>query len=101
MHLASRLKVFLLIVGDIIVLYAALLITLALRSGTGFSEPLLDVHLRPFTIIFIPWLVIFYVSGLYDLRCLRNNIESLKTLSLSIFVNAIVAILLFYLIPSF
>lgn len=97
----QKLKTFFLLLGDIVALYVALIATLALRYGGGFYEQLVDVHLTPFTIVFIPWLIIFYIAGLYDLRRLRNNIDFFKTLSLSLGTNAFLAVLIFYLVPSF
>ena len=52
-------------------------------------------------IIFVLWIIVFYIAGLYDLRRLRNNLDFLKTLFLCLGVNAALAILLFYLIPAF
>src|SRR5208283_2841563 len=101
MTLKSKATILLLFLGDIVALYAGLLLTLLLRYGGGFYQEFLDVHAAPFTIIFIPWLLVFYIAGLYDLRRLRNNIDFLKTLALSLIANAVIAILLFYLVPSF
>ena len=84
MKLGNRSKILLLLIGDIIALYAALFITLGIRYGGAYYEQFEDVHALPFTIIFIFWIIIFYISGLYDLRRLRNNLDFLKTLSLSL-----------------
>jgi exopolysaccharide biosynthesis polyprenyl glycosylphosphotransferase len=97
----AKALVFLLFVGDIAALYAALFISLALRYGGSFYKEFVDTHAVPFTVLFIPWLIIFYVSGLYDLRRLRNNLAFLKTLALALAANAIFAALLFYLVPLF
>ena len=101
MSLRSRIKPVLLLLGDIVALYAALFATLALRYGNDFYDQFLNVHAAPFTIVFVPWLLIFYIAGLYDLRRLRNNLDFFKTLALSLIANAMVAALLFYLLPSF
>lgn len=101
MALRHKVAVFLLFLGDVLILYVTLFLTLALRYGTGFYREFADVHARPFTIVFIPWLLVFYTAGLYDLRRLRNNLDFLKTLALSLVTNAIIAALLFYLVPSF
>lgn len=90
-----------LILSDIILLYVALLLTLLVRYGAGFYEQLVDHHFTPFTIIFGVWLIIFYIAGLYDFRRLRNNLDFLKTLGLTLFVNALLSVLFFYLIPVF
>ena len=101
MTLRHRATIFLLFLGDVAALYAALLLTLALRYGGGFYGEFVNVHFAPFTIIFVPWLLVFYIAGLYDLRRLRNNLDFLKTLSLTLVTNAFIAVLIFYLVPSF
>ncbi len=73
----------------------------SIRYSGWFYGQFVNVHLMPFTVVFIPWLAIFYIAGLYDLRRLRNNIEFLKILGVSIAVAALVAVLLFYLVPAF
>ncbi len=94
-------KTFLLFLGDLAALYAALLATLLLRYGGGWYFQLIHYHLAPFTIIFAAWLVVFFIAGLYDLRRLRNNLDFLKTLSLALVANAAVAVIVFYLVPAF
>ena len=87
--------------GDILALYASLLITLALRYGGEMLSRGININFLPFTVIFVPWLIIFYIAGLYDLRRLRNNIEFLKMLGVCLVIDALIAILLFYFIPAF
>jgi len=89
-----------LIIGDLLVLYLALFLALIARYGGEFGR-FSDQHIIPFSIIFIVWLSVFYVAGLYDPKRLRNNIEFLKTLLLAIIVNAVLAMLFFYLVPYF
>ena len=101
MRAGNAVKQILLLLGDVVALYAALLIALALRYGAGFYSQFVNIHFAPFTIIFIPWIIIFYVAGLYDLRRLRNNLVFFKTLALSLATNAAIAVLLFYIVPSF
>ncbi len=101
MKKGASLKITLLFLGDIVALYAALFTTLFIRYGNGFYRQFIDAHAVPFTIIFVPWLIIFYIAGLYDLRRLRNNLDFTKTLALATIIGAVVAMLLFYLIPAF
>lgn len=97
----NSVKIFFLFLGDVIALYAALFITLILRYGNGWYFQLVERHFTPFTIVFIPWLLVFYIAGLYDLRRLRNNLDFLKTLALSLVTNAVIAVIVFYLVPAF
>jgi exopolysaccharide biosynthesis polyprenyl glycosylphosphotransferase len=101
MRSGGKLKVFFLFIGDIVLLYAGLFLTLMIRYGAGFWEQFEDIHAIPFTILFVPWLLVFYIAGLYDLRRLRNNLDFFKTLALSLITNAIIAVLLFYFVQSF
>ena len=101
MGTGNRLKSFLFFLADAAALYAALFVTLILRYGTHWFEEFDDAHAFPFTIIFIVWIAVFYIAGLYDLRRLRNSFDFLKTLFLSNGVSAAIAVLLFYLIPAF
>ncbi len=101
MTLKSKTTVFFLFVGDVIALYAALFLTLLLRYGAGWYVAFTDVHFGPFTVIFIPWITVFYIAGLYDLRRLRNNLDFLKTLALVLVANAVIATAIFYAIPAF
>jgi exopolysaccharide biosynthesis polyprenyl glycosylphosphotransferase len=97
----NKLKVFLFFIADVAALYGALFITLIIRYRGQFYEKFVDVHAAPFTIIFVVWIIVFYIAGLYDLRRLRNNLDFLKTLSLCIAVNGAIAALLFYFVPAF
>jgi exopolysaccharide biosynthesis polyprenyl glycosylphosphotransferase len=101
MDSGNKLKVFLFFVADVAALYAGLFITLIIRYGGDFYAEFLDAHAIPFTIIFVLWVIVFYIAGLYDLRRLRNNLDFVKTLLLCIGINAALAVMLFYLIPAF
>jgi len=94
-------KSFLLLAADVLVLYASLFVALWIRYNGAFYAQFIESHAAPFTVIFGVWVLVFYVAGLYDLRRLRNSIEFMKTLSLSIFVNALLTIAFFYLVPIF
>lgn len=99
--MSNRFKAFLFFIADIIALYAALFITLAIRYGGSFWNQFIEQHATPFAIVFVMWLLVFYIAGLYDLRRLRNNLDFLKTLSLCIVIGAGLAVALFYAVPGF
>ena len=100
MRLPNPVKIGLLLAGDIIALYTALVLALFIRHGLNFNEQFVNLHAIPFTIIFPLWLLVFYIAGLYDLSRLRNNLEFLQTLALTLFVNALLTVTAFYLIPA-
>src|SRR3989344_1064339 len=101
MNSRNKAKVLSLFALDIVALYASLFAALAFRYGSGFYGQFISFHASPFTIIFGIWLIVFYTSGLYDLRRLRNNLYFFKTLTLAIFINSALATAFFYFLPTF
>jgi sugar transferase (PEP-CTERM system associated) len=93
-------KIFLLF-GDIIILYASLAMTLFFRYWPEIPSAALQKHLLPFGIIYFIWLLIFYISGLYDLNLAKNTLLFYSTLLRSIIISASLAVIFFYLIPFF
>ncbi len=100
MTLTVKLKQLVLILGDVLVLYASLTITLFLRYQ-GLSGEIWDLHLWPFTVVFLIWLVTLYIGGLYDLRSLKNDVDFARSLLSLVVINGIIATLLFYFVPVF
>lgn len=90
-----------LILGDVLALYASLALVLYLRYGGGLGGELGGRHFLPMTIVFGLWLAIFYVMGLYDFRNLRNTLGFMKTLIPALIISFATAILFFYLVPAF
>ncbi len=102
----KQLKIFLLILSDILIFYLTLSITLFIRyviiekaPSTFYSSA--PLHLIPFSIIFALWLIVFWAAGLYDITKLRNEELFYKTLIITFLINAALAISLFYFIPYF
>jgi len=90
-----------LIIGDISVFYFSLFLTLKLRYYSSYSNHIFHQHFWPFTIIYIVWLTIFYINGIYDLRFIKSNFIFLKRFTESIIASVIIAIIFFYFIPYF
>jgi len=98
---ATKVKKILLVFGDIIILYASLALTLFLRYWPEIPSIALQKHILPFSIIYFVWLLIFYISGLYDLNLAKNTLLFYSTLLRSIIIGASLAAIFFYLIPFF
>lgn len=95
---STKLRHLILLIGDIVVLYFSLWLTLLIRYGEAVTAERWQQHFGPFTFIFVIWLIIFYISGLYNLSLARNNINFYTTLGKSLAWCAGVAIAYFYLI---
>ena len=96
-----NLKKITLLLGDILILYLSLWLTLFVRYGGNFDFNRWQQHFWPFTIIYLLWLIVFYIAGLYELTLARNNINFYSTLLRGLMINAGLAIAFFYFIPYF
>ncbi|MCL4478976.1 MAG: sugar transferase [Deltaproteobacteria bacterium] len=101
MKFLSRLKLFLLVIGDIVSMYISLTLMLLIRYRSSFNIELFHYHLLPFTLLFIIWLGLFYITGFYDLKNLKNNFVFKKDFSILLSICLISGITFFYLIPVF
>jgi lipopolysaccharide/colanic/teichoic acid biosynthesis glycosyltransferase len=90
-----------LFLGDVVFLTASLWLTLLIRYIDIPSFDLVKYHALPFSILFIFWVIIFYIAGLYEKHTLilRNALPN--TLFNTQLINSVVAIAFFYFIPYF
>jgi exopolysaccharide biosynthesis polyprenyl glycosylphosphotransferase len=92
---------FLLLVGDIIIFYIALWLTLVLRE---FSIPTSDVwiqHAVPFSLLFFVSIIVYFIAGLYDQHTsfFRSTLPYLIAYSQT--ATVILAALFFFSVPYF
>jgi len=95
-----KIKQAVLVVGDIILMYGALALALLIRYGT-INQFLIDAHLGPFTVVFVLWVAICYIVGLYDLTGIKSKIHVIEQGVTTVGSGTVLAIVLFYLIPYF
>lgn len=90
---------FYLFLGDLAVFVGALFIALALRYGAFPNQDILTEHLRAFAGIFVLWILVFFIAGLYDVQVTvaRKRIPVLVLKAQ--FVNMLLAVLIFFLFP--
>lgn len=93
-------KRFTLFIIDVILLYGALIATLFIRYGSDFRGQY-ALHIKPFSILFILWIAVFYIANLYGITRFRNTAAFYSGLFQSIAVAGAIAIAMFYLIPFF
>ncbi len=95
---AVKFKQLLLLFGDLAILYFTLYFTLTLRYGS-ISSYVQELHLIPFTVLFLFWICIFYLAGLYDLNGLKNNGDFRRRCGIALFISFLVAVAFFYFLP--
>jgi exopolysaccharide biosynthesis polyprenyl glycosylphosphotransferase len=95
-----NLKRLLLLAGDFAAFELALVLTLVLRYGR-LESTAWSLHETPFAIVIAAWIIGLYVAGLYDLTRAKNTLPHFRTFLESMFVNLLIAVSFFYLIPVF
>lgn len=81
-------------------MYAALILTLYIRYGDADSGSII-LHLWPFTILYVAWLIVFYSQGFYDLTTAKNNLAFWSSFLKTVLINAAIGTIFFYFVPIF
>lgn len=97
----KKIRIFILFLGDLVILYLSLFFTLIVKFREYFNFKNFYEHLLPFTILYIFWIIIFYIFELYDLSLIKNRLELLSNLLKSLLISLIIGIIFFYTIPIF
>jgi len=92
-------ELLILICGDIAVFMVSLWLTLLLRYLSIPSIELLAIHVGPFVLLTSIWLLIFYMSGLYDKHTVFLKSLLFSRILNTQLVNILLAALLFVVIP--
>ena len=89
----------LLFLGDIALFYGALWVTLFIRYAQAPTARLWATHVWPFTLLFIVWIGVFYIAGLYGKHTLvmKRRLPA-RILRVQLF-NVMLAVAFFYFIP--
>jgi len=94
----SKIKYFILFVGDVAILYLSLWLALFFRYSQLVTPEKWQQHVWPFTFIFGVWVIIFYISGIYSLQIARNNLGFYSVLLKAMAWCVAAAMAYFYLI---
>ncbi len=97
MHL--REKKIVLLLGDILLMYGALVLTMWVRFGDLYAQQLM-VHALPFSFVYVLWLLSFYVLGLYDLSLIPSSQKFLGRFLGELVLMMAIGSAFFYLIPT-
>jgi exopolysaccharide biosynthesis polyprenyl glycosylphosphotransferase len=87
--------------GDAIILVVSLWLSLLFRYWEIPSNNLFLSHLGPFSYLFLVWLLVYLISGLYDKSVLTFSKKLFFEVSNAQIVNTFIAIAFFYFIPMF
>lgn len=86
-----------LLLGDLLFLYASLGATLLVRYGE-INRDLWNSHFLPFSIVYLLWMLIFYINDLYNFSLTR--LEFTQRGLTAMLINAGIGVAFFYLVPG-
>ena len=89
------------ILGDFIAFWVSFVLLIFIRFGEKGYISAINKHIFPFFILYLSWVLIFYIFGLYNLVAIKPTIPYLKRWIMAILGSFIIGILLFYFIPIF
>lgn len=102
MSTALRPRTLILFLGDICFFVSALWVSLFFRSFDLPTQDLFIAHLEPFSLLFVAWIIVFFIAGLYENRLLILARRALSaTLLVAQSANITLAALFFFFIPWF
>jgi len=95
-----KIKQFLLVSGDILVLYFSLWLMLLIRFNRIPKFLLWQQHFWSFSAVFIFWLIVFYIAGFYGFILKPRGLDFYWRLLKVLGINALVAMSFFYIAPN-
>jgi exopolysaccharide biosynthesis polyprenyl glycosylphosphotransferase len=97
----SRNEPILLFLGDVVIFLLSLWLTLIIRYLARPTTSLFIHVLTPFVILFFVWVIIFFISGLYEKHTvlLKSRLPN-RILNAQV-TNSLIAVIFFYFIPYF
>lgn len=91
-----KFKQLVILAGDFVLFYVALIFALMLRYGfSGWRESFL-VHFRLFSWLLPIWLAIFYLADLHQVKILKSELNLIGNLFWSVAAGAAISALIFY-----
>jgi exopolysaccharide biosynthesis polyprenyl glycosylphosphotransferase len=95
-----KLKQLVVLLGDVFLFYGALALTLIIRYGHPDWMDSFWIHLKPFSLVLIVWLLIFFLADLYQVRILKNDLNLIGNLFLAVIISTAVSVIIFYLLAT-
>lgn len=90
----------LLFLGDALVFIFSLWLTLLVRYAEAPNQELLTEHFLAFSVLFVIWLLVFYMAGLYGKRVIFAKTALFGAILWTQVLNIVLAALFFFFMPG-
>ena len=94
-------RTWLILLGDTISFLIAFILLIFIRFSPESYLSAIYMHALPFTVLYIFWVLIFYIFGLYDLVTIKPTIPYLRRWIVALGASFVVGLLLFYFVQIF
>lgn len=94
-------RVLFIILGDFFSFLIAFISLIFIRFDSSLYSWAFSTHALPFLILYVFWVNIFYIFGLYDLISIKPTIPFLKRWFFALFTSFVVGLMFFYFVPMF
>lgn len=94
------LNLWLLAVPDFLLMYAGLFVTILFRYNNSLSNFTWFEHFKVFSFLYLIWLLVFFIHGLFEVQSLRRYAGLIFNLLSAMSVNLIISVSYFYLQPN-
>jgi len=102
MKTLNRREPVILLLGDLFFFVLSLWLALFVRAGFDApSKALFFTHFKPFSLLFLVWIVVFYIAGLYEKHTVLLRSRLPIIIANTQFANAALAVIFFYIVPLF
>ncbi len=100
MTFGSKQRTILLFLGDVIILFSSLWLTLLARYTAIPGEQLFNDHIAAFAPLFVLWILVFYMSGLYGKRIILFKTALFGAIVKTQLANIVLGALYFFFVPG-
>ncbi|MBK5215894.1 MAG: sugar transferase, partial [Candidatus Pacebacteria bacterium] len=94
-------RAWIIVLGDFLSFILSFIILIFIRFNKENYLSAIDSHTIPFIILYLSWVLIFYVFGLYDLFTIKPTIPYFKRWIMALVSSFVVGLLFFYFVPIF
>jgi exopolysaccharide biosynthesis polyprenyl glycosylphosphotransferase len=101
MNSLNKKEPLILLLGDVFFFLVSLWLALFLRNFSIPTQEFFVTHLEPFGFLFVVWIAMFYIAGLYEKHTLLLKSKLPSILFNVLVANSAIAVIFFYLIPFF
>jgi exopolysaccharide biosynthesis polyprenyl glycosylphosphotransferase len=87
--------------GDFLAFWISAAMLISVRYGHSSFLMQAERHVAPFIILYISWVLVFYLFGLYDLVNIKPTIPHFKAFGLALLACFGIGVFFFYFLPLF